>query len=105
MSHPKCDACGTAIGPADGVWLGSGDERRFLCSKCCNETLADYLGIDYEHGVQLQAGDLRPQRRAVAQRLGTPPLGPLTELERLRHRTCALTRPADTVGFLHTSYL
>ena len=49
MSKETCSACGSQGASYDGVWLGGNEGTRFLCSRCYNETIAEYLGLDYEH--------------------------------------------------------
>ena len=49
MSNETCSACGTKVGSYDGVFLSAKEGTRFLCSRCYNETIAEYLGLDYEH--------------------------------------------------------
>jgi len=49
MSDPICSACGAKVSPYDGVYVGYKEETKFLCSKCYNESMAEYLGLDYEH--------------------------------------------------------
>jgi len=49
MSEQTCSACGTRVAPYDGVLLSAKKGARFLCSRCYNETVAEYLGLDYEH--------------------------------------------------------
>ena len=49
MSEQTCSACGTRVAPYDGVLLSAKKVARFLCSRCYNETVAEYLGLDYEH--------------------------------------------------------
>ena len=49
MSDQTCSACGTKVASYDGVSLSAKEGARFLCSRCYNETVAEYLGLDYEH--------------------------------------------------------
>jgi hypothetical protein len=49
MSNETCSACATTVPSYDGVFLSAEEGTRFLCSKCYNETIAEYLGLDYEH--------------------------------------------------------
>jgi hypothetical protein len=49
MSDQTCSACGTQVASYDGVLLSAKEGARFLCSRCYNETVAEYLGLDYEH--------------------------------------------------------
>jgi hypothetical protein len=49
MSDQTCSACGTRVAPHDGVLLSAKEGTRFPCSRCYNETVAEYLGLDYEH--------------------------------------------------------
>jgi hypothetical protein len=51
MSDQSCSACRAQVAPFDGVWLSAKEGTRFLCSRCYNETVAEYLGLDYEHVV------------------------------------------------------
>jgi len=44
-----CSTCGTAIASHDGVHVGNMEETKLLCSRCYNESIAEYLGLDYEH--------------------------------------------------------
>jgi len=46
MSNETCNACGTQVASYDGVFLSSGDNKRFLCSRCYSETAAVYLDLD-----------------------------------------------------------
>ena len=47
--NERCSACGTIVASRDGVHVGDKDETRFMCSRCYNESIAEYLGLDYEH--------------------------------------------------------
>ena len=49
MSNETCSACATPVASYDGVFLSAEGGRRFLCSRCYNETIAEYLGLHYEH--------------------------------------------------------
>jgi len=49
MSNETCSACGTKVASYNGVLLSAKEGTRFLCSRCYNETVAEYLGLDYEH--------------------------------------------------------
>ena len=49
MSDQTCSACGTQIGSYDGVLLSEKEGTRSLCSRCYNEIIAEYLGLDYAH--------------------------------------------------------
>jgi len=60
MSIETCSACGTKVASHDGVFLTAGEDTRFLCSRCYNETVAEYLGLDYEH-VELEPVTLEDQ--------------------------------------------
>ncbi len=44
-----CSACGTVIASRDGIQVGNMWETRLLCSRCYNESVAEYLDLDYEH--------------------------------------------------------
>jgi hypothetical protein len=44
-----CSACGTTIASHDGAYVGNGEETRLMCSRCYNDSIAEYLGLDYEH--------------------------------------------------------
>ncbi|MBW2246715.1 MAG: hypothetical protein JRF62_05870 [Deltaproteobacteria bacterium] len=33
----------------DGVYFTQGDTRRFLCTRCYNETISEAIGLDFEH--------------------------------------------------------
>jgi hypothetical protein len=44
-----CSACGTVIASRDGIQVGNMGETRLLCSRCYNESVAEYLDLDYEH--------------------------------------------------------
>ena len=44
-----CDSCGTAVPCYDGIYLSGEHSRRFLCSKCYNETMAEAAGLDFDH--------------------------------------------------------
>ncbi len=45
----RCSACGATIVSHDGVHVGTMEESRLLCSRCYNESVAEYLGLNYEH--------------------------------------------------------
>jgi hypothetical protein len=49
MGNETCSACGSEVASRDGVFLSAGEDTRFLCSRCYNETVAEYLGLEYEH--------------------------------------------------------
>jgi hypothetical protein len=49
MSDQTCSACGTQVAAHDGVLLSAKEGTRFPCSRCYNETIAEYLGLAYEH--------------------------------------------------------
>ena len=49
MSNQICSACGTTVSSYDGVSVGYKDGTKFMCSRCYNESMAEYLGLDYEH--------------------------------------------------------
>jgi hypothetical protein len=44
-----CETCGTAVATYDGVYFSKGDIRRFLCTRCYNESISDAMGLDFEH--------------------------------------------------------
>ena len=48
-NQQQCEACGIAVVNYDGVNLSDGDTIRFLCSKCYNESIAETMGVDFEH--------------------------------------------------------
>lgn len=48
MNKP-CSACGATIASRSGVHVGNMDETRLMCSRCYNESIAEYLSLDYEH--------------------------------------------------------
>ena len=33
----------------DGVYLSNGDKRRFLCSRCYNESISEAIGLNFDH--------------------------------------------------------
>lgn len=45
----RCSACGTTIVFRDGVYVGNKEESRLMCSRCYNESIAEYLGLNYDH--------------------------------------------------------
>ena len=45
----RCSDCGHEVSTYDGVYLSSGDTRRFLCSKCYNESISEANGFNFEH--------------------------------------------------------
>ncbi len=45
----RCSVCGTAIASHNGVYVGNGEKTRLMRSRCYNESIAEYLGLDYEH--------------------------------------------------------
>ncbi len=49
MSNQTCSACGVNVSPYDGVSVGYKEETKFMCSRCYNESIAEHLGLDYEH--------------------------------------------------------
>jgi hypothetical protein len=49
MSNEICSGCATPVASYDGVFLSAEGGTRFLCSRCYNETIAEYLGLHYEH--------------------------------------------------------
>jgi len=49
VSQETCSACRSRVDSYDGVLLGANEGTRFICSRCYNETIAEYLGLDYEH--------------------------------------------------------
>ena len=49
MWDNACRGCGAVVASYEGVLLSAGEDSRLLCSSCYNETIADYLGLDYEH--------------------------------------------------------
>ena len=49
MSKQVCSACGATVSSYDGVSVGHKEGAKFLCSRCYNESMAEYLGLDYEH--------------------------------------------------------
>ena len=49
MSIQICSACGANVSSYDGVSVGYKEGTKFMCSKCYNESIAEYLGLDYEH--------------------------------------------------------
>ena len=49
MSIQICSACGANVSSYDGVSVGYKEGTKFMCSKCYNESTAEYLGLDYEH--------------------------------------------------------
>jgi hypothetical protein len=66
MSNETCNAYGTQVASYDGVFLSTGEDSRFLCSRCYNETVAEYLDLDFEH-LELQPLTLE-DRDGVAHR-------------------------------------
>jgi len=49
MSKQICSGCGANVSSYDGVSVGYKEGRKFLCSRCYNESIAEYLDLDYEH--------------------------------------------------------
>ena len=49
MSKQICSACGATVSRYDGVSVGYKEGTRFMCSRCYNESMAEYSGLDYEH--------------------------------------------------------
>ena len=49
MSKQICSACGANVSPYDGVSVGYKEGTKFMCSRCYNESMAEYLGLDYDH--------------------------------------------------------
>ena len=49
MSIQICSACGANVSSYDGVTVGYKEGTKSMCSKCYNESIAEYLGLDYEH--------------------------------------------------------
>ena len=49
MSNQVCSVCGAAVSPCDGVSVGYQTGTKFMCSRCYNESVAEHLGLDYEH--------------------------------------------------------
>ena len=47
--NEHCSACGATIASRSGVHVGNMDETRLMCSRCYNESVAEYLSLDYEH--------------------------------------------------------
>ena len=49
MSKQICSACGATVSRYDGVSVGYKEGTKFMCSRCYNESMAEYLELDYEH--------------------------------------------------------
>jgi hypothetical protein len=49
MHKQICSACGADVSSYEGVSVGYKDGTKFLCSRCYNESMAEYLGLDYGH--------------------------------------------------------
>jgi hypothetical protein len=49
MSNQPCSACGAKVSSYDGVSVGYKEGTKFLCSRCYNESIVEYMGLDYEH--------------------------------------------------------
>ncbi len=49
MSKPVCSDCGATVSSYDGVSVPYKDSMKFLCSRCYNESMAEHLGLGYEH--------------------------------------------------------
>ena len=49
MNNQTCTACGANVSSYDGVSVGYKEGTKFLCSRCYNESMAEHLGLDYEH--------------------------------------------------------
>ena len=49
MSNRTCSACGAMVFPYDGVSVEYKKGTKFMCSRCYNESIAEHLGLDYEH--------------------------------------------------------
>ncbi|MEA1971372.1 MAG: hypothetical protein U9N37_07150, partial [Thermodesulfobacteriota bacterium] len=45
----QCNACGSAVVTYDGVYISKGDNSRFLCSKCYNESISKAIGLNFDH--------------------------------------------------------
>lgn len=45
----QCDICQTLVPTYDGVYLTNKDKTRFLCSKCYNESIAESIGLNFNH--------------------------------------------------------
>ena len=49
FKQKQCNACGTAVSTYDGVYLSNGNDSRFLCSKCYNESISKATGLNFDH--------------------------------------------------------
>ncbi|MES9881077.1 MAG: hypothetical protein ABW185_09370 [Sedimenticola sp.] len=53
IHNPKmsghCSACGITVVSRDGVHVGNMGKSKLLCSRCYNESIAEYLDLDYKH--------------------------------------------------------
>ena len=49
MSEQICSACSATVSWFDGVSVGYKDGTKFMCSRCYNESIAEYLGLAFEH--------------------------------------------------------
>ena len=49
MSNQTCSVCGANISSYDGVSVGYEEGTKFMCSRSYNESMAEHLGLDYEH--------------------------------------------------------
>jgi hypothetical protein len=49
MEKEQCSECGTRASSYEGVYFATGGIKRFLCSKCYNESISDIFGLDFDH--------------------------------------------------------
>ena len=49
FKQQQCNACGSAVATYDGVYISNGDNSRFLCSKCYNESISNSAGLNFDH--------------------------------------------------------
>ena len=49
MKITQCESCGSFVKSYDTINLSSKNKTRVLCSKCYNETVSEYQGLDFQH--------------------------------------------------------
>jgi len=45
----QCMSCQNLVEPYDGIYVTHENECQYLCSSCYNESISEYLGLNYEH--------------------------------------------------------
>ena len=48
-TQKRCDSCGAKVPTYDGVHLSDEHTNRYFCSKCHNESVAEAMGLNFEH--------------------------------------------------------